>query len=237
MPICTFPMPLSQELTNTQSELAILHKEQTRMRVNGWLDNASGLSTVRATGSLVGVGGPTGDSVEGGGGGTAVVAAGAKGPPSTLSGGNVAAHNAAIAAAGGGGGVGNGDTIAAVGAAGATGTSGHRASTPRGGDADDNLPLISTTSAVGGPLPPSASDTGEPLSMLATAALQQQLLEVRAELAQALAVQQQAVKDKASAEARAKEAEMAMEAAEAERLKAAAAFMSQVRDSYVRSRV
>ena len=38
----------------------------------------------------------------------------------------------------------------------------------------------------------------------------------------------QAVKDKASAETRAKEAEMAMEAAEAERLKALSAFMSQV---------
>ena len=41
-----------QGLANTKSELAILHKEQTRLRVNGWLDQASGLSTVRGVSGM-----------------------------------------------------------------------------------------------------------------------------------------------------------------------------------------
>ena len=106
----------------------------------------------------------------------------------------------------------------------AAGTGGGAAGS--GGEAEKMSALVSDDSAGVNPSSQTMNSEGEAKhsSGGTVQQLQQQIVLLHAELAQALAVQQLAVKDRAAAETRTKEAEAALEAAESsERLAASAA--------------
>ncbi|GAX75292.1 hypothetical protein CEUSTIGMA_g2737.t1 [Chlamydomonas eustigma] len=235
---------LREELTHVQSELAILHKEQTRMRVNGWLDNASGLSTVRAAAAASAGGGGEGlasanepsaaapADAEKEEEGTAVHAAGAGGSnvqltktASLLTEGALEALNSAPPAAAAAGGV-----SIPPSPAGAIPASPQIPSSVAGAASEAGLvsgvssPKLGTQNSKGAAAIKSEAEHSVKTHLLDADVdqLQQAVRQLQAELAQAKAVQQQAIRDKAAAESRSKELRLELEGLENEKIAAAA---------------